>query len=867
MKLASVLERSGLGIRNTLITLRGEAGRAEDGMPLFGIALFLVSPAALANTLWLSYLHVALVEGLPGITLVLVRPTSMTSLPKGAEQRLVLPSDGEPIATRKDRDDALLEVIDAVRDLAASQPREAPNIEVTSPPSVEMSIDDIFRLNGPPTVTFVEPPGFRELQLRLSTMGAGLIVEGPSKTGKSTAVHRAMDAVKAKRGIAADDQDELWWAGQALPALDEFRRVLDELRSAQRQRWVFIDDFHYVEDRHYLQALAFAMKALADQPISHAKVSLIGINPLGASLVATMPDLAGRIRVMRMDRARHAEHSQLVRDLIVRGEQAANVRFLKRDEFVIEAGGSFFIAQMLCNFAAVQAGIVATQRKTVEIERGPADVIAAIRGELAARYRTPMLHFAAFDIAPPPRGAALSLLWMLARSADGFVSLKEARIRFPHLSSVLDWFLSSNLSRCFEQHPDLRALLYFNRAIGTLTMEDPQLKFYLGALDWSEFAEASGHGQVAFHPADGPLWPITASVTAVGGGSTLTATGTISDPAPATPTRRLLHLSDLHFATADQADLAYYLLAPDLRQQQVEQLDALVVSGDLVNRADPAEYDAVVLFLERLKSGFGLKAQAMVIVPGNHDVSYPLGNSAYRLQKRDPAKEPPTPGTFIPHGLEVIEARDDEEAYLQRFEPFAQAYEKVIGEPYPLAYDEQATITQLPEAGLCILGLNSAWEIDRHFPNRASIRMTALARALERLPRPAGELRIAVFHHPIHSNEDSQLRDSAFLQQLAVAGFRLVLHGHVHRADATLYQYDRTVGGRRLDIVTAGTFGAPTREWVPGYPLQYNLLAIGEREITVETRCRRDPNGAWEPDARWLQGARKDPLPRYVIQR
>jgi hypothetical protein len=42
---------------------------------------------------------------------------------------------------------------------------------------------------------------------------------------------------------------------------------------------------------------------------------------------------------------------------------------------------------------------------------------------------------------------------------------------------------------------------------------------------------------------------------------------------------------------------------------------------------------------------------------------------------------------------------------------------------------------------------------------------------------------------------------------------------------------------------------------------------IGEHEIVVETRCRREVHGAWEPDARWQQGAGKDPLPRYTVTR
>ena len=54
---------------------------------------------------------------------------------------------------------------------------------------------------------------------------------------------------------------------------------------------------------------------------------------------------------------------------------------------------------------------------------------------------------------------------------------------------------------------------------------------------------------------------------------------------------------------------------------------------------------------------------------------------------------------------------------------------------------------------------------------------------------------------------------------------------------------------------------------MPGVPLQYNLLLIEPARITVETRCRQSINGAWKPDARWLQGEGKDPLPRYVIER
>jgi hypothetical protein len=74
-----------------------------------------------------------------------------------------------------------------------------------------------------------------------------------------------------------------------------------------------------------------------------------------------------------------------------------------------------------------------------------------------------------------------------------------------------------------------------------------------------------------------------------------------------------------------------------------------------------------------------------------------------------------------------------------------------------------------------------------------------------------------------------------------------------------------SANGRKLDRICAGTFGAPTKELVPGYPWQYNLLKFEADQLIVETRRREKENGAWKPDARWSQGTGQDPLPRYTI--
>ncbi|MCP4691965.1 MAG: SUMF1/EgtB/PvdO family nonheme iron enzyme, partial [Desulfobacterales bacterium] len=119
--------------------------------------------------------------------------------------------------------------------------------------------------------------------------------------------------------------------------------------------------------------------------------------------------------------------------------------------------------------------------------------------------------------------------------------------------------------------------------------------------------------------------------------------------------------------------------------------------------------------------------------------------------------------------------------------------------------------------------------------------------------------------HPLVSPYEDRIKDPGFMQRLAQSGFRVALHGHLHKADSGLFRYDVAEDGRRIHIVGAGTLGAPVREWTPGYPLQYNLLKLTGSRLTVETRRRVDVNGAWGPDAIWIQGPGKDPAPRYTI--
>lgn len=328
----------------------------------------------------------------------------------------------------------------------------------------------------------------------------------------------------------------------------------------------------------------------------------------------------------------------------------------------------------------------------------------------------------------------------------------------------------------------------------------------------------------------------------------------------------ILHLSDLHFGTTSDATRWHSQLADDLRQllsklepTQNPHLDALILSGDIANKSLPEEYEAARLFLNYISQDFGLRRSQIVIVPGNHDLNWELSRQAYTPKRRTDYRNSLDDRDIFEQDL-IVDANyievPDPTQYEQRFKHFSDFYEKVIGNPYPQKYKQQYELRHFPEQSLLVLGLNSAWKLnhDQKYRDCASINLDALTSALNEInENPTyknSRLKIAVWHHPLNSPFEDRIKEHDFMQRLEVNGFRLALHGHIHRAGADNYRYRL---GIPIEIIVAGTFGAPVREWVPGYPLQYNLLKWQGDKLTVYTRKRIERDGAWQPDSMWVQ--------------
>lgn len=227
----------------------------------------------------------------------------------------------------------------------------------------------------------------------------------------------------------------------------------------------------------------------------------------------------------------------------------------------------------------------------------------------------------------------------------------------------------------------------------------------------------------------------------------------------------LMQLSDPHFGTEQPPVMA--ALTALVKQQQP---NLLVLSGDITQRARPAEFRAARRFMDSLHLPF-------VVIPGNHDI--PLLDLWSRLRQ----------------------------PYARHIAAFGAELEPVFTSP-----------------DLMLIGLNTtrAW---RHRNGEISTRQ--IARVADLLSRAsAGQLRIVVLHQPVAVTRPADAMHlvrghQRALHTWAKAGADLVMGGHIHLP----YVLPLQDLARPMWAVQAGT--AISSRLRQGVPNSVNILRWG----------------------------------------
>lgn len=347
---------------------------------------------------------------------------------------------------------------------------------------------------------------------------------------------------------------------------------------------------------------------------------------------------------------------------------------------------------------------------------------------------------------------------------------------------------------------------------------------------------------------------------------------------------RILHISDIHRAPnapttndalfgALQDDLESYpidneKLSPD--EPQLGKPDIIVVSGDLTQTGATDEYNQALLFLERLLPWVEGRRERVVVVPGNHDISWKLASQSYKKAKKKDYDKQEVSGVsarpLIKRATDNSYWERSLAAYNNRFKPFQDFFEKFYQGRYTYALESSRmfTVYDLPDLKTVIVGYNSCDEIDAYQPfggkpqsldRRGVISPDAIYNAASLSSFHKGEqdlLRIAVFHHNIRSvNWGEDFLDPKYLDILKKEGFDLCLHGHVHKPEHDLY--NNAVQTRNLPVVGAGSLAVPYRDRPPATPMSYNLIVTDRvsKGIWVHTRRSDEMELAWKADYRW----------------
>ncbi|UVS82430.1 putative protein containing a TIR (Toll-Interleukin 1-resistance) domain protein [Actinokineospora sp. UTMC 2448] len=257
---------------------------------------------------------------------------------------------------------------------------------------------------------------------------------------------------------------------------------------------VLIDDFHRLSE-DTKAALADLLKILADNEELDSKLIIIGINQAGQSLISSSPDLSNRIDVVRFE----VEPDSKVSELISKGEAALNVDIRLKDSIISEARGSFYLAQILCHEACVQASVIESQFDCTEISTPYSSVKRRVIDRQADKFGATVRNFArGTKFRPGGRAPYLHILKWLAEADQWSLSLREEVKKRPKEKASVLMVLQQGFLQRLTEDADISNLLHFNPENGILSVEDPLLVFYLRNLNWADFVRDVGFTNVNY---------------------------------------------------------------------------------------------------------------------------------------------------------------------------------------------------------------------------------------------------------------------------------------------------------------------------------------------------------------------------------
>jgi hypothetical protein len=339
-------------------------------------------------------------------------------------------------------------------------------------------LEEVFKTSGVPTYTFIEPKEYADLILSLRSPGRGLVIEGPSGIGKTTAVETAI----ARLGMSAS-------VTKLSPRRPADLEYITAIPTLGRVGIIIIDDFHKLSVP-IRSSLADYIKTLADEDSRDTKIIVIGINKAGYNLIGFAHDLVNRIDVIPFE----SNPDEKVRGLIERGANALNLGINVTEEIISASQGSFYMAQMLSREVCKRANILERATEHTKTEVSFESVKADVWDRLSQVFRERTERFCrGTKMRREGRAPYLHVLRWLAEGTEWTLPLRDAiRNHAGMRGSVGQVVDKGYLKDLVHSDNDISAVLHYDDDAKQLTVEDPQFIFYIRNIPWREFADRIG---------------------------------------------------------------------------------------------------------------------------------------------------------------------------------------------------------------------------------------------------------------------------------------------------------------------------------------------------------------------------------------
>lgn len=335
----------------------------------------------------------------------------------------------------------------------------------------------------------------------------------------------------------------------------------------------------------------------------------------------------------------------------------------------------------------------------------------------------------------------------------------------------------------------------------------------------------------------------------------------------------ILHISDLHRdpknPTSNEALLNSLIQDVENSVNEEPPIPApqiIIVSGDIIQgtgkdtgKPDAVlreQYDQAEQFLGALADRLlGGDRHKLVIVPGNHDISFPkmfsslkeidyiAANDKKRLELAGLVWEQQSNFRWSWGEFKLYEI-DDESLYEQRLADFIAFYERFYGtRTYSDNPTQQFDLFDFPDFNLTVAGFNSCF-LNDPWHRQGAIHPQAFSNCCDEMRgrQYRGRVRLAVWHHSTKgAPRQDDYMDTDFLQQLVNHGFSLGFHGHQHKPELIDEKY-AFGGDRKVNALSASTLAGGEGALAPGATRGYNRVVLDTDDWSVHLHVRHMAN-------------------------